>query len=102
MTSFKVFQIHLSYLQYTILAEGKFPVPKEQWRKRIQVAMDEDAQSIDKYVSHALEEGFYDHVADIEATDLHDVFEDTDTDFRMHWVVLPTGFAPISFNREAA
>ena len=74
MTSFKVFQIHLSYLQYTILAEGKFPVPKEQWRKRIQVAMDEDAQSIDKYVSHALEEGFYDHVADIEATDLHDVF----------------------------
>ena len=125
MTSFKVFQIHLSYLQYTILAEGKFPVPKEQWRKRIQVAMDEDAQSIDKYVSHALEEGFYDHVADIEATDLHDVFrvgnvgpeeaitrhaqmhsisvgdviEDTDG---VRHVVLPRGFSPVSFNREAA
>tara|TARA_R110000782_G_scaffold239521_1_gene325932 strand:+ start:26 stop:421 length:396 start_codon:yes stop_codon:yes gene_type:complete len=131
MTSFKVFQIHLSYLQYTILAEGKFPVPKEQWRKRIQLAMDEDAQSIDKYVSHALEEGFYDHVADIEATDLHDVFrvgnvgpeelitrqpivtewspmhsisvgdviEDTDG---VRHVVLPRGFAPVAFDREAA
>jgi len=131
MTSFKVFQIHLSYLQYTILAEGKFPVPKEQWRKRIQVAMDEDAQSIDKYVSHALEEGFYDHVADIEATDLHDVFrvgnvgpeelitpeEAIARHAQMHsisvgdvleyddgwrYVVLPTGFSPVSFNRKAA
>ena len=125
MTSFKVFQIHLSYLQYTILAEGKFPVPKEQWRKRIQVAMDEDAQSIDKYVSHALEEGFYDHVADIEATDLEDVFhvgnvgpEEAITrhapmhsisvgdvieyDDGVRYVVLPTGFAPVAFDREAA
>ena len=128
MTSYKIFQIRLSDEDYAKINEtGHVSVPKNKARIEIHVATYDD-KDISSLVREALDRGFYDHVADIEAADLHDVFrvgnvgpeeaitrhapmhsisvgdviEDTDTDFRMHWVVLPTGFAPISFNREAA
>ena len=128
MTSFKVFQIRLSDEDYAKINEtGHVSVPKNKARIEIHVATYDD-KDIGSLVSEALDRGFYDHVSDIEAADLDDVFrvgnvgpeeaitrhapmhsisvgdviEDTDTDFRMRWVVLPTGFAPVSLDREAA
>ena len=128
MTSYKIFQIRLSDEDYAKINEtGHVSVPKNKARIEIHVATYDD-KDISSLVREALDRGFYDHVSDIEAADLDDAFrvgnvgpeeaitrhapmhsisvgdviEDTDTDFRMHWVVLPTGFAPISFNREAA
>ena len=128
MTSFKVFQIRLSDEDYAKINEtGHVSVPKNKARLDIHVATYDD-KDISSLVREALDRGFYDHVADIEATDLDDAFrvgnvgpeeaitrhaqmhsisvgdviEDPDTDFKMHWVVLPTGFAPVSFDREAA
>ena len=128
MSSFKVFQIRLSDEDYAKINEtGHVSVPKNKARIEIHVATYDD-KDISSLVREALDRGFYDHVSDIEAADLDDAFrvgnvgpeeaitrhapmhsisvgdviEDTDTDFRMRWVVLPTGFAPVSLDREAA
>ena len=126
MTSYKVFQIRLSDEDYAKINEtGHVSVPKNKARLDLHVATYEDKDS-SSLVREAFDRGYYDHVADIEAADLDDVFrvgnvgpeeaitrhapmhsisvgdviEDTDTDFMMHWVVLPTGFAPVLFNKE--
>lgn len=125
MTSFKVFQIRLSDEDYAKINEtGHVSVPKNKARIEIHVATYED-KDISSLVREALDRGFYDHVADIEAADLHDVFhvgnvgpEEAITrhapmhsisvgdvieyDDGVRYVVLPTGFAPVSFDREAA
>lgn len=125
MTSFKVFQIRLSDEDYAKINEtGHVSVPKNKARIEIHVATYED-KDISSLVREALDRGFYDHVADIEAADLDDVFrvgnvgpEEAITrhapmhsisvgdvieyDDGVRYVVLPTGFAPVSFDREAA
>ena len=125
MTSYKIFQIRLSDEDYAKINEtGHVSVPKNKARIEIHVATYDD-KDISSLVREALDRGFYDHVADIEATDLEDVFhvgnvgpeeaitrhapmhsisvgdviEDTDG---VRHVVLPRGFAPVSINREAA
>lgn len=123
MTSFKVFQIRLSDEDYDKIHDH-VSVPKNKARIEIHVATYED-KDISSLVREALDRGFYDHVADIEATDLEDVFhvgnvgpEEAITrhapmhsisvgdvieyDDGVRYVVLPTGFAPVAFNREAA
>ena len=131
MTSYKIFQIRLSDEDYAKINEtGHVSVPKNKARIEIHVATYDD-KDISSLVREALDRGFYDHVADIEAADLHDVFRVgnvgpeelitrqpivtewapmhsisvgdviEDTDGVRH-VVLPRGFAPVSINREAA
>ena len=125
MTSYKIFQIRLSDEDYAKINEtGHVSVPKNKARIEIHVATYED-KDISSLVREALDRGFYDHVADIEAADLHDVFrvgnvgpEEAITrhapmhsisvgdvieyDDGVRYVVLPTGFAPVSLDREAA
>lgn len=124
MSSYKIFQIRLSDEDYAKINEtGHVSVPKNKARIEIHVATYED-KDISSLVREALDRGFYDHVADIEATDLEDVFhvgnvgpEEAITrhapmhsisvgdvieyDDGWRYVVLPSGFAPVSFNREA-
>ena len=125
MSSYKIFQIRLSDEDYAKINEtGHVSVPKNKARIEIHVATYDD-KDISSLVREALDRGFYDHVADIEATDLEDVFhvgnvgpEEAITrhapmhsisvgdvieyDDGWRYVVLPSGFAPVSFNREAA
>ena len=124
MSSYKIFQIRLSDEDYAKINEtGHVSVPKNKARIEIHVATYDD-KDISSLVREALDRGFYDHVADIEATDLEDVFhvgnvgpEEAITrhapmhsisvgdvieyDDGWRYVVLPSGFAPVSFNREA-
>jgi len=125
MSSFKVFQIRLSDEDYAKINEtGHVSVPKNKARIEIHVATYDD-KDISSLVREALDLGFYDHVADIEAADLHDVFrvgnvgpeeaitrhapmhsisvgDVIEDDDGWRYVVLPTGFSPVSFNRKAA
>jgi len=125
MTSYKIFQIRLSDEDYDKINEtGHVSVPKNKARIEIHVATYED-KDISSLVREARDRGFYDHVADIEAADLHDVFrvgnvgpeeaitrhapmhsisvgDVIEDDDGWRYVVLPTGFSPVSFNREAA
>jgi hypothetical protein len=125
MTSFKVFQIRLSDEDYDKIHEtGHVSVPKNKARIEIHVATYED-KDISSLVREAFDRGFYDHVADIEAADLEDVFtvgnvgpeelitrhapmhsisvgDVIEYDDGWRYVVLPTGFAPVAFNRKAA
>jgi len=123
MSSYKIFQIRLSDEDYDKIHDH-VSVPKNKARLDIHVATYDD-KDISSLVREALDRGFYDHVADIEATDLEDVFhvgnvgpEEAITrhapmhsisvgdvieyDDGVRYVVLPTGFAPVSLDREAA
>jgi hypothetical protein len=125
MSSYKIFQIRLSDEDYAKINEtGHGSVPKNEAHLDIHAATYDD-KDISSLVREAFDRGFYDHVADIEAADLDDVFtvgnvgpeelitrhapmhsvsvgDVIEDDDGWRYVVLPTGFAPVAFNRKAA
>ena len=75
MKTFKIFQINLTKAEVNTINEtgDHFAVPKQAARVRLQFGSD-NPKAIDDLVNDAFKNGFFEHVANIRANDLEDVF----------------------------
>ena len=76
MKTFKIFQIHLTDAEANTITEtgAHFAVPKQAARLRLQFGTD-NPKAADDLVNDAFTNGFFEHVGNIRAHDLEDVFE---------------------------
>ena len=76
MKTFKIFQIHLTDAEVNTINEtgDHFAVPKQAARLRLQFGTD-NPKAADDLVNDAFAKGFFEHVGNIRANDLEDVFE---------------------------
>ena len=76
MKTFKIFQIHLTDAEVNTINEtgDHFAVPKHAARLRLQFGTD-NPKAADDLVNDAFTNGFFEHVGNIRAHDLEDVFE---------------------------
>ena len=76
MKTFKIFQIHLSDDEVDIITHtgDHFAVPKQAARLRLQFGTD-NPKAADDLVNDAFTKGYFEHVGNIRANDLEDVFE---------------------------
>lgn len=71
---FAIYQIQLSDAQYDLInAKGHDAVPAHM--AKMEMTMDFAGNKIGGLASDAMDNGFYSHVSNIEATDFNDVFE---------------------------
>ena len=76
MKTFKIFQIHLTDAEVNTINEtgDHFAVPKQAARLRLQFGTD-NPKAADDLVNDAFTKGYFEHVGNIRANDLEDVFE---------------------------
>ena len=76
MKTFKIFQIHLSDAEVDFINHtgDHFAVPKQAARLRLQFGTD-NPKAADDLVNDAFTKGYFEHVGNIRANDLEDVFE---------------------------